>query len=153
MNHRQIEKYCFILSKRLKLITFLREPIRRCLSDYFHHIYHYGYSGSIEEFISKTNKSNLQSRTLTGIDLESFYFLGITEKYNQSVDFFNHISKNSIPKLTLNKNQKIEEFIQQLPQKTLDFVIEVNSLDLELYKTAVDIFEERLLKSNVSKLL
>ncbi|NES01424.1 MAG: sulfotransferase family 2 domain-containing protein [Okeania sp. SIO2F4] len=144
INQHHIKYYCSILGKRTKLITFLREPIRRCLSDYFHHVYHYNYSGDIQEFIFKKNKSNLQSRMLKEIELESLYFVGITEKYNDSVDFFNRISQNSIPSLTLNKNKKIQDFLKQIPEQTLDFVIKQNEKDLELYKNAVDIFEQKL---------
>ncbi|MGI0501182.1 sulfotransferase family 2 domain-containing protein [Limnospira platensis] len=82
--------------------------------------------------------------------MENLYFLGITEKYNESVEFFNRISQTSVPSLTLNKNPKIENFIQNLPQSTLDLVVENNALDLELYKAGVQLFERRLSESKES---
>ncbi|BAI91566.1 sulfotransferase family 2 domain-containing protein [Arthrospira platensis NCB002] len=147
-NQRDIKHYCSIFGSRLKLVTFLREPIRRCLSNYFHMYDHYGYSGTVETFVKQ--RPNLQSIVLKDIDMENLYFLGITEKYNESVEFFNRISQTSVPSLTLNKNPKIENFIQNLPQSTLDLVVENNALDLELYKAGVQLFERRFSESRES---
>lgn len=144
-----IKHYCSIFGSRLKLVTFLREPIRRCLSNYFHAYEQYGYSGTVETFVKQ--QPNLQSRVLKDIDIENLYFLGITEKYSESVEFFNRISQTSVPSLTVNKNPQIEKFIQNLPQSTLDLLVENNALDLELYKAGVQLFERRLSESKESK--
>ena len=71
------------------IITFVREPLERVFSQYLHFKRHQGFEGSFREFFSVPSRRNGQANMLRGIPLRALGFVGITERYRQSLRMIN----------------------------------------------------------------
>lgn len=133
------------------MATFLRHPVEQVISHYEHHLRHHSYDKSLEEFIVERRFTNLQTRVLDDLPLELYGFLGITERYNHSIDLFNSFYDVDFKKLSLNTKKKKGKgalkpkfnSLKELDQKIHDLIIEQNSRDMLAYQLALDIFDER----------
>lgn len=149
--HFDVSKYLPILDKTTKIVTFLRHPVQRCISNYKHFCRHYGYDKSIKEFFSNPHFYNQQSKLLEGVDLEQFFFIGITEDYNNSIKLFNKLTNLNLSnhvKVNYNPEKEIHQ-PYQLDKNALKLIEEVNQKDIELYLKAKSIFERRLKEMHI----
>lgn len=112
-------------------ITFLRNPIERVRSHYS--------SGekrkymSFEEFCLFT--SNLM-RNMTGGNLSKFYFIGLTEYFDESISRLNKLLGINLSSKKINVNiNKIE-----LDEKKINLIKKYNLEDLRLYDEALKMF-------------
>lgn len=146
--HVPAAKYNPIIASS-NMTTFLRHPVEQVISHYEHYVMHHDYDKSLEDFIAERRFTNLQSRVLSGLPIELYGFLGVTERYNESIDLFNSFYEADFQKLSLNsKNSKGSlkprfNSLKELDQKTYDFIAEQNSRDMQTYQLALDIFDER----------
>lgn len=144
--HFDLSKYLPILDETTKIATFLRHPVQRCVSNYKHFCRHYGYNKSIKEFLSNPHFSNQQSKLLEGVNLEQFFFIGITEDYNNSIKLFNKLTNLNLSnhvKVNYNPEKEIHQ-PYQLDEDVLKLIEDINQKDIELYLQAQFIFERRL---------
>ena len=81
--HFRIARYLDALPDA-RYITWMREPSARVWSAYRHYCRNDGYSGSLEEFFTTPEHQNVQSRFM-GEDLSHFDFIGVTERYTESI--------------------------------------------------------------------
>ncbi|MGL6339393.1 MAG: tetratricopeptide repeat protein [Waterburya sp.] len=142
--HFEASQYQKFYNCQTKLITFLRNPIQRCISAYFHMCRHYGYDQTIEVFANQN--LNGQSRFLSDLSLDSVFF-GITENYEDSIKLLNKQLNLNLELITININQ--EKGLQNTYKchPSLSKLFEINTLDdLKLYQTAQNIFEKSLIK-------
>lgn len=146
--HVPAEKYSAITSS-CNMTTFLRHPVEQVISHYEHYSMHHNYDKSLEDFIIEPRFTNLQSRVLKGLPIELYGFLGITERYNRSIDLFNSFYNADFKKLSLNakksKGQLKPRFNSpnELDQALFDFIAKQNPKDMQTYQLALDIFDER----------
>jgi hypothetical protein len=138
-------------NSQMHWFTFLREPKKRFIS---HYIHQYNSGANIQfrmdfvEWTQKYNRKNWMVRMIAGIeDLEAakqilrekFKFVGVTEKYDESLV----IMKNSLglsdfnidyhaPK-NISKDIEIRKKISDNDQLYKDLILEQNELDIELY--------------------
>lgn len=129
------------------VISFIREPLQRCYSEYLHWQRHKNYQGSFEEFIQRKDQVNLQSRWLDGLPQNSI--VGISEYYATSVQLINATIDLSIPTLTLNCHRKktdqwYGEDIDIISSDLAAMFYEMNKADLELYNEHLAIFKEKV---------
>jgi hypothetical protein len=61
------------------VVTFLRDPVDRVVSNYRMHVRQKSFTGTFAEFYESRDQINLQSRQLSGTDLHDLGFVGLFE--------------------------------------------------------------------------
>ena len=168
--HFGIHKY---FSQKYTYITFVRNPIERVVSDYYYcrnnvfsHNYAFASTLSLKEYLKCEhiiNIDNGQTRFIAGNRnvaygeasdemleqairnlTDVFSFIGITEKFNESVVIANRLfSWNKYYYKSENVSQnKIKMSIAELDEETIELLKKRNNLDMKLYEYALT-FHER----------
>jgi len=173
--------------KSPRLITFLRDPVERTLSE-ISHLKRMELQGlkyidesikdlSLEAFIKHPIVgSHVVNRTTKYLNdfksvitvvvppepkpdlnlakqrLETFHFIGITERFSDSLELLSYIfgfpAINNFPILQVSPNR---EKRQDIPQNIIDQIEEMNRDEIELYQFGLKIFEEQLDRMKVEK--
>lgn len=143
--------------------TFLREPVSRAISHYQSAFTRRGTQLTFEESL-KTYRhlNNWHVKLMAGGEnldkakrfLERCDFVGLTEKFNQSLQVFGKLAPCSLDlhykRLIVAKNDKIQKGLLADP-KMLELAREHNKLDLELYAFALnEIFPKLCAKAGVN---
>ncbi len=142
-----------------KVISFVREPVRRIQSQVLHFQRHHHIlkDQSIDTILSKTlsNIANLQSKAfgyqakdnnlaIAIKNMESLAALGVAEYFEESVKLINkslkwnlkynqHIIKNAAPK----------EYLNEFSNDQLELIRQSCQIDLEFYEAAKTSFQKR----------
>jgi len=128
-----------------QLVTLLRDPVSRTLSHYNTARTKQGFTGSFEAFCSIDEHQNVQSRYLEQLPVELLGCVGITERYTQSVAMFNRMYATNLKVMTLNLQGEHTASTQKtINAEDIDIATSVNQQDLQLYRTALALFETRL---------
>ena len=130
------------LFKPEKMVTFMRDPVDRVVSFYHHHVRQLGYEGSLREFAAERRFSNVQSFYTRSTPVADFGFVGITERYQESVQLFNATFNTRLP--ILGMNQKPAAQRDQLDADTAAWIRQHNAEDAQRYHEALQCFDERL---------
>lgn len=69
----------------LNTVSFVRSPRTQVPSHFAHHARHHGYPGSFAQFVRSPQGGRLQSSMLQGVPLEALRFVGVTERYEESL--------------------------------------------------------------------
>lgn len=151
--------------RNYKRITFLRNPVDRVASEYRHWI---RFDGNEEQSKSHhlqpgnpiETANNIVCRLLSGLDpcdssisiekylsearkqLASFYFVGITEKMNESIELLFSLFNWTVP-------EKVHAFdvsnnYETLSNDVLDKIRANNWADIELYEYALELYQKQL---------
>jgi len=123
------------------IITFIRDPYEQVQSHFNHYARWYGYEKSIEEFVVNPGFKNLQSRHLKGLPIQLMGFIGVTERYSESIDLFNKHSGWNLEAREDNANQK--KAITSINESMKELIASENTQDLYLYACATKLFSER----------
>lgn len=123
--------------------TFLRDPVKRTISQYFHHKNALGYSESMETFVEDARFHNQQSRLLKGLPLDRIGFVGVTESYADSLAVFNSIFGTSLTMMFRNQSKEHGETEVPTPQ-LIRRIEQLNAHDIALYHSACEALESRL---------
>lgn len=144
--HFPAKKYNKILKSNFKWCVFLRDPVQRVVSEYYHRKKRQGYSLDLTTFCQEKKFFNMQNHAISEIPLEDFYFMGLTEEYQQSIELFNMKSgcnfklfEENLGRDNLRLNHEVDDEIKNL-------ILKNNKEDLALYQHALHIFQ-----MNVSK--
>jgi len=86
------------------VISFIREPLQRCYSEFLHLQRHKGYGQSFEVFFQQKGQINLQSRWLDGLPENGL--VGVSEYYDRSLVMINRALDISVPAFKLNTRRK-----------------------------------------------
>ncbi len=136
--HMTIDRYKHL---RWPNITFLRNPTERLISEYssmsIRRPNAINRFDDIVDYCKGANRVNIMTK-MTGGDLTKFDFIGVTEKYTESIirfcNFLNIQVPNYIPlNVTINKkdvNKKTRLRLKRLNQK-----------DFELYEKALELYK------------
>jgi hypothetical protein len=129
--HFHIRKYFAVFGQKVLWCTFVRDPIQRVVSEYNHFRNYHGYSGTFEQFRKLPIQCNLQSALLAGVDIPNFFFVGITERYEESIRRFNHLTGWEVP--VLRENTAPAKPVCQLTLQEHSELMRLNRADLVLY--------------------
>jgi hypothetical protein len=121
-----------------RMAVFLREPVARTIAAYLHNQRHADFKGSIIDFCAGIRAVNRQSHFLEGVDVSKFGFVGITDYYEKSLENFMSFSGIAVKNFRLNVGNNYPDHFSE---QELCAVREANQLDLELYRSALEIFE------------
>lgn len=126
-----------------KTLTFLREPLQRMASEYAHFVRHYDYNASFHDFYSRPIMHNRQSKILHGVDLEAMGFVGLTERYVESLELLNAGYGIEIPQREDNRGkQSLKAEHEISPEDEAEFK-RINKRDMQLYEQAAALFDDR----------
>lgn len=140
--HVNAGKYIHLFEAR-NTLTFLRDPVQRIVSEYYHFIRHNNYNGDLPSFYRKTQFINRQSKMLHGVPVEALGFVGLTERYEQGLDILNQAYGTNIQSVSMNMGRKDKAAEYELPEEQLNEIRSLNEDDLQLYDHAKRLFLER----------
>ena len=145
--HIEATKYLNYFGLR-RTITFVRDPIARYISRYFHHV-RGGFNGTIDEFhaerIENKGELNIDHMLNPGvIPLRAYGFIGLRETHNASIAMMNAVYGLELQSITKNvgtyEKVSISAKIQEHVRK-----------DVTHYSNAVHIWKERWLMYQACK--
>lgn len=140
--HFPTKKYMHLF-QTLDVITFVREPVSQVLSHYKHFKTHYGYEKSFHDFIKEDRFKNVQSRYLNATPLEFYGFIGLTERYNESLEMINDCYGIKLEELKTNIHQDKDFIVDSLDDETIELIKKENIKDIQLYEKAKKLFTKR----------
>ncbi|MBR9911237.1 MAG: sulfotransferase family protein [Gammaproteobacteria bacterium] len=140
--HVNVHKYIHGVGAR-NTVTFLRDPVERVVSEYWHFVRNNNYPGPLESFYRKPQFINRQRRILSNISLPLLGVVGITEQYNESLEIINHAYKADIPGLRLNTGSEEKSFSYELTKKQDVEIRKLNKPDIQYYQRARKLFNLR----------
>lgn len=126
-----------------KTVTFLREPLQRMASEYAHFIRKFNYQGSFYDFYSRPEMHNRQSKALRKVEIETIGMLGITERYNESLELLNANYNTEITGREDNRGKVSLDAAHEISEEDEAELIRLNKQDVALYDRAVKMFDER----------
>ena len=122
--------------------VFLRDPVQRVISEYRHYVRHYGYQGSLVEFAETTAFQNKQARSLAGVSIHRLGVVGLAERYEESLARLNARFGWQVPSREVNMGRKQLSEAYQVDRATRRVLEQNNPLDLALYKSACELFDQ-----------
>lgn len=142
---------------RPELITWLRHPVERVVSNYFHFLRHPNPGNrccrellernlSLQAFAELDGMRNQATRYLAGKPLGAFRFVGVTERFSDSLALFGAVFQVRIPRRppveNQNPNRRSEGY--GLPDRLYQHILALNVLDLAAYQSAVERLDREL---------
>lgn len=124
-------------------LTFLREPLQRMASEYSHFVRHYEYKGSFHDFYSRAIMHNRQGKILHGVDVEAIGFVGLTERYAESLTVLNSRYAIDIPQREDNIGRKRLEAKHEISADDVTEFQRLNKRDIRLYDQVAELFDQR----------
>lgn len=124
-------------------LTFLREPLQRMASEYAHFARHYDYKGSFHDFYSRPVMHNRQSKMIHGVDLEALGFVGLNERYSESLAVLNARYGIEVPAREDNRGKQRLDATHRISDEDTAELERLNQRDIALYRRAAALFEQR----------
>ncbi len=140
---------------RMQWFSFFREPESRFLSHYIHQQTGAidGYRMPLDQWVNRFRRSNWMVRMMAGeedlaaakqIVRDKLQFVGITEKFDQSLDLFrkrfrlkNFDVRYGRPRMT-SRDTRLRDQLAATGEQWQDLILEHNALDRELYRFVVE---------------
>lgn len=123
--------------------VFFRDPVQRLLSEHAHRQRHQGMQMAIEDFVSDPRYANLQSRFTRGLDLDDFAFIGISERYAESLALFADRFGVEVDNIEENVARADLSADHPCPSELRTLIETHNAQDLALYDRAQRLFDAR----------
>ena len=126
-------------------ITFVRDPIQQVRSHYEHFTRHHRYKRSFTEFVNEPRFKNVQYKAFQGTWPDAIGFIGLTERYNESLALINKMYSIDIQGLDINKNTEKKSSSYELSDEEVALIKKHNKEDFKLYEYALTRFERQKL--------
>jgi hypothetical protein len=120
------------------MITFLRDPVKRVMS--YYSVWKERPRWPIEMFTAATAD---YMHFMTGGDLSQFAFIGICERYQESLQIFENMFKIKIPDKSVWYNKTPTRKRLKLTKTRKNIIEKFNQKDKELYEEGLKIFEKQ----------
>ncbi len=125
------------------IITFLRDPLQRLVSEYQHFVRHLDCKETFKEFYSRPTMINRQSKALEHVPVQAAGIVALTERYQDSLQLINARYGLDIKPLEKNIYRKAVEVPYEVEPEDEQELRELNKKDLDLYALAVALFQQR----------
>ena len=165
--HFRYGTHLFYPNTTYSYITMLRNPVERVLSHYYYHLtepkdpnHALAKSMSLEQWINASkNAHNRQVQFIAGLVYEEptqetlsiakhhirrFGFVGITERFDDTIVLLKHYLGWTKLKYFIRKQTREKPGKDKIEPRVLDLIRQHNSLDMELYAVAVEMFNEQV---------
>ncbi|WP_367389476.1 sulfotransferase family 2 domain-containing protein [Lewinella sp. LCG006] len=151
-------KQCFFIDECTPMITWLRDPVDRVISNYFYLCKRLAEELEEEKkglnILSKLQRSLIEyardeisrnriSKFLSGAQLTDFIFVGIQEHYDADLADLANLLDWPTAKAFLHN---VTGSSYEVDKGTRDEIARLNTLDMDLYHTALEMRENRLSK-------
>jgi len=101
---------------------------------------------SLEQYIAHADARNVQNQFLDGDTLDNFSFVGITEKYVESIELYNIIFDACLGhNARENVNPRSSEGYN-VSKDLYDMILDYNQIDYQLYLNALSIHQKNLIE-------
>ncbi|WP_198655828.1 glycosyltransferase family 2 protein [Salinicola sp. CR57] len=141
--HVKLEKYAHLAGMR-HCFSFVRDPLQRLASEYHHFVRHHGYQDSFSAFYRRHDMINRQSRFLEATRLEALGFIGLTERYAESLAILNDLYGWQIPGMAENLGHASVDHVYEIDPADESALRALNAEDFQLYRDCERLFESRL---------
>ncbi|WP_231758084.1 sulfotransferase family 2 domain-containing protein [Microbulbifer elongatus] len=126
-----------------RMVTFLRNPLQRTVSEYTHFVRNNGFEGTFEEFYRAKQNINRQFRILGNLPWVGLGFIGFTDQYEQSLNLLNRKFNLAIPELTENLSRDSYADPYEITEEQEMELRKLNAAELHFYGLAREQFEWR----------
>jgi hypothetical protein len=133
------------------MVTFLRDPVQRVLSEFSHFKRNHAYKGTLEDFYSWNRNKNTQARMLGNVPRQALGLVGIAEHYEESLVLFTHRFGLELPSVreNIDPGRVADEIkISEEQRKQMELF---NRDDIILYRRAVQDFDVQIEMMKVNK--
>ncbi len=145
----------FPASQQYPMITWLRHPVERVLSNYFYLKERLQFfmkeheqnraildkmMKTIEEFAATPINQNRMSSFTAAKPLEDFLFVGIQEFYQEDLTYLGQLLKRHLVAFEVNKTAKKES---QIDPSIIQMIEHYNAADMALYAQALELRKQR----------
>ncbi|WP_444912185.1 sulfotransferase family 2 domain-containing protein [Microbulbifer sp. PAAF003] len=141
--HFHASKYIDIFDAG-QMITFLRDPVNRIVSEYNHKVRHQGYKDSFESFYRSRENINRQLRLVGQGNWSQLGFIGLVESFEDSLLLLNKKFGINIPILRQNITSNEVVHSRGLTNEQLSELRTLNAKEYEFYNCARTQFDWRL---------
>jgi hypothetical protein len=148
------------LVPQAELVTWLRDPVERVVSSYHHFLRHPDPTNpscrrmmeermTLEQFAELGPMRNEAARYLAGKPLSTFRFVGVTDRFSESLEALGDAlgieAPAEPPRENVNPGRLTERY--PIPDGTYERIRELNLLDLTAYEEATSLLDVRLERS------
>jgi Sulfotransferase family len=132
-----------------ELVTWLRHPVERVISNYYHFLRHpdqnpccrelFDKRLSLEQFAELDLMRNEMTRYLAGKPVEAFRFIGILEEFEESLKAFGAVFGIQVPAAPPRENVNPDRITEnyRVPDRTYQHILALNGRDLMTYNLAM----------------
>ncbi len=145
----------FDIPKDVPVITWLRDPVDRVLSNYFylsqrlHDELQEDQKGlnilkklkrSLSEYAMDPPQQNRMSQFLSGIELERLFFVGFTNNYNDGMERISNLLGWKNHEAFFHNKTEGRNF--NVTNQEIELIRSLNQLDIKLYENALNLLEK-----------
>tara|TARA_S200000501_G_scaffold378693_1_gene442842 strand:+ start:9150 stop:10106 length:957 start_codon:yes stop_codon:yes gene_type:complete len=126
------------------MVSIVRDPVERVLSEYYHFKIHHNYQGSFTEFYHEERFVNRQSKLLNKKIWPLMALVGITEAYDETIEYMNKHFGLQLEVINTNvrpDNANIQEVNLCEERKAIE---KLNLDDINLYAAVNEQFKLRM---------
>jgi len=145
--HFLSQKYLDFVDTR-RILSFVRDTHEQVVSHYNHCVTHLDYEGDFDDFIKLPRYCNVQSRYLSALPVSLLGFVGLTEKYDESLAFINQKFGLGITFKQDNVGLEKTQVKETLTPDQCEIIAKNNSLDITLFNQVKALFEQRVTYQN-----
>lgn len=140
--HQSVHRYLDLVGLT-RVLTFVREPLERSFSEYLHFRREKRYEGSFRDFFER-QPVNHQTRMLGKIPMQALGFVGVTERYGDSLKLLNDHFGWRIPQRRVNRARLLDPRPSSISIEDREAFYQQNGGDVALYRSAVAGLDQRL---------
>lgn len=126
-----------------RTFTFLRNPLERCFSEYLHFQREQRFAGTFRDFFTDM-KGNRQLQALSGVPYQALGFVGITERYRESLGLLNELYGWKARYRKTNRAGWRAPSVDSVSAEDRAHFDALNAADIMLYRSACRLLDQRL---------